>query len=210
MNFIKSEKSKSSFENLSDSELVVGILANENRSKQRSLQIELYNRYVDKVYSKCLSLVKEKETAKDLTHDIWVKIFLKLESFRNESQLGSWIYSIAYNHCITFLKQRKRINIDDFKNERVEQIPNDDTGLENKVLKELQFTQLEAVFGQLNEGEKLILLMRYQDGFSVKEIAKTLNLKEGAVKMRLKRSRDHLAELLESLQQNDTKAFQYE
>ena len=208
MTFIK-KKQPSSLKELSDSELVSSILVNENPKNQRLFQVELYNRYVDKVYSKCISLVKNKEIAKDLTHDIWVKIFLKLHTFRKESQIGSWIYSITYNHCMTFLKKKNRMKIDELTVEKVHKIPYDKSGLENKILQELQFTQLEEVFEQLNEGEKLILMMYYDDGFSVKGIAKSLKLTEGAVKMRLKRSRDRLAELLESLR-NQTKAFQHE
>ena len=69
-----------------------------------------------------------------------------------------------------------------------------------KFLQELQLDQLEILFRQLKGDDKIILLMRYQDSMSVKQIAATLGIGESAVKMRLKRSRDRLAELLKSSQ----------
>ena len=77
-----------------------------------------------------------------------------------------------------------------------EQMATDDIELENKLLKDLQLNQLEKLFKELKADEKMVLLMRYQDGMSVKQISTSLSIGESAVKMRLKRSRDRLAELL--------------
>ena len=59
----------------------------------------IYDRYANKVYRKCLSVIKESDTAQDLVHDILVKVFVSLPTFKGQSKLGSWIYAITYNPC---------------------------------------------------------------------------------------------------------------
>ena len=192
MAFLKSSKIDNI--ELSDNDLVQAIIDENDRTLKRNLQEALYDRYADRIFSKCYYMVKDRDIAKDLSHDIFVKVFINLTKFRGDSPFYGWIYAIAYNHCINHLEKSKRLKLDDFEAKSYE-IASDDTELEYKILKDIQLTQLEKLMGELPEAERMILLMRYQDGLSVKEVATMLNLGESAVKMRLKRSRDHLAEL---------------
>ncbi len=192
MVFLKNNETE--FTELPDKELVACILAEKNKEVQRRMQEELYDRYADKVFYKCITFVKDGETAKDLAHDILVKMFLKLKDYKGISPFYGWIFAIAYNHCVSYLQKQKRMVLEDF-DAREFNLTTDEIETENQELKELQLTQLEHLMEELNENEKLILLMRYQDGMPVKEIAGTLEMGESAVKMRLKRSRDRLAEL---------------
>ena len=180
---------------LSDKELVETIVNINDRQKIRKIQELLYDRYAGKIYYKCRSMVRNDEVAKDLSHDIIVKIFLKLDKFRGESSFYSWVYAITYNHCISYLEKEKRLKMEEYDSHSFE-IAADSTGLEEKILQEARLEQLEGNFQKLSDPERLLLLMRYQDGISIKEIATTLNIGESAVKMRLKRSRDHLARLI--------------
>ena len=99
-----------------------------------------------------------------------------------------------------YLQKQKRLQYNDYEESEYEHMATDDIELENKIMRDLQLTQLETVFEQLNPEEKIVLMMRYQDGMSVKEVAEALNVGESAVKMRLKRSRDHLAVLINDLE----------
>ena len=188
----------SAFPDLQDEQLVTALLAEESRERQRLLQEELYDRYADKVFCKCLSIVKDHETAKDLTHDIFIKIFLKLKDFKSTSPLYGWVFAIAYNHCINYINKQNRQRTEDFDDHSYD-ISEDEIEQQNDELKELQTQQLEHLLGELSEDDRLILLMRYQDDMAVKEIAESLDLGESAVKMRLKRSRDRLAELFKTI-----------
>ena len=183
---------------LSDNELVTSILEFQNRNQVREYQHILYNRYVDRVYAKCISLITNSEIAKDLTHDIFVKVFINLNKFRNESPFFSWVFAITYNHCFNYLQKVKRIRIEnletygiDYSIEEIEQSHNE--------LHEIHLQQLEALITRIQESERIILFMRYWDGMSVKQIGEVLGIGESAVKMRIKRSRDHLADLLMKL-----------
>lgn len=179
-------------EKISDKEIVERIIA----TGDKELFHILYERYADKVYRKCLLLTKDRETSKDLAHDILIKVFLNLSKLKKITNFSLWVHSITYNHCIDYLRLKQKVKYEDFEEQAFEDISEEDIEREQQELKELQLSELEAVFAELKEEEKLILLMRYQDDLSIKDIARTLSMGESAVKMRLKRSRDHLAELL--------------
>jgi RNA polymerase sigma-70 factor (ECF subfamily) len=98
------------------------------------------------------------------------------------------------------LKKQKRFRFDNLEATSFDQIDTDDIELENKILKDIQLDQLELLFKELKSDDKMVLLMRYQDGMSVKQISSTLQVGQSAIKMRLKRSRDRLAELLKDAQ----------
>lgn len=191
---------KTASDKTTDEEIVDRILQGELH-----LQELLYDRYSTKIFHKCLSIIKDREAAKDCTHDIMVKIFMKLGDFKGKSAFSLWVHSISYNYCMDYLSKQKRLDFSDYSDHEYEAVANDDESLESKLLQDLKLTQLEIVFEQLTPDERIILLMRYQDGLSVKEISDTLNVGESAVKMRLKRSRDHLAKLINTLDKNSNR-----
>ena len=178
----------------SDPDLVRLILTASNKEEQRGYQKVLYERYAAGIYYKCLSILKNKETAKDLAHDIIIKIFLNLSKYSGKGAFASWVYTIAYNHCISHIQKTKKLKFEGSGEEL--EIAADEEELANKLLKEIQLDKLERLLEQLKEEDKIILLMRYQDAMSIKQIALALSIGESAVKMRLKRSRDYLARLM--------------
>ncbi len=186
---------KTTSEKITDEEIVERVLNGE----QHLLEM-LYDRHSPKIFHKCLSLIKDREAAKDCTHDIIVKVFMNLANFKGRSAFSLWVYSITYNYCMDYLSKQKKMNFSDVSDYEYDNLPNDDSSLENKLLQDLKLTQLETVFEKLNTDDRMLLMMRYQDGMSVKDISESLNLGESAIKMRLKRSRDRLADLIEELE----------
>lgn len=151
---------------------------------------QLYERYCDKVYRKCLSFSKDPAKAEDLTHDVFLKLVVKLSSFKEQSKFSTWLYSITYNYCTDQLrsqKLRREVYVDDGW-ERLD-VGSDD-GLAE--LAEMEAQQLERALHRLPADEQSMLLMKYQDDISIRDIATVNGLTESAVKMRLKRSRDKL------------------
>ncbi|AKD57222.1 RNA polymerase sigma factor [Spirosoma radiotolerans] len=173
-------------ETISDEELVRLYV-----ETQRNAYFErLYERYCDRVYRKCLSFIKDPVRAEDLTHDIFLKLVVKLSSFREQAKFSTWLYSITYNYCTDQLRSqnlRREVYMDDGW-ERLD-VGNDD-GLAE--LAELEAKQLQKALHQLPPEEQTMLLMKYQDDISIRDIADLNGLTESAVKMRLKRSRDKL------------------
>lgn len=191
----QTETNAGQFTEIEDKELVSRILQAESPQGQRRWQEELYRRYSGKIYYKCLSLIKDPETARDLAHDIFIKIFLNLSRYKGNAPFYSWVFAIVYNHCFDYLNKKKKNFTVDVAGLPVEPAA-DDTALQDKIFREAQLSDLERAFQQLKEFERLLLSMYYQDGLPIKAIAQTLGMTESAIKMRLKRSRDKLAGLL--------------
>lgn len=178
--------------NLSDEEVVSEII----RTQSPVLIDVLYERYANKVYRKCMSFVKESSIAEDLTHDIFLKVYFNLASFKQKSKFSTWLYSITYNFCIDYLrknKKQKMVSIEDYdgvvNNMEVESA--DD-------LKHIAVERLTKLLERVKVEEKMILLMKYRDNMSIKEIQSVFNISESAVKMRIKRAKEKVKKMHES------------
>ncbi|WP_338876588.1 sigma-70 family RNA polymerase sigma factor [Spirosoma sp. SC4-14] len=156
----------------------------------------LYNRYVNKVYSRCLSLTKDSEKAQDFTHDIFIRMFSHLDRFQERSSFSTWLYSISYNYCMDQLRVGNRLptsSLSDNDDADDRQIASTDDA------EDLNYSlqKLSWAMKNISQEEASILRMKYQDGLDIRQIANQLNLNESAVKMRLKRTRDKVRQLYE-------------
>lgn len=149
----------------------------------------LYERYAGKVYSKCLSLLKDEALAQDATQEIFMKIFTNLARFREQAKFSTWVYSITYNYCIDFLRRRQK-NKDLFSDEldKASDVPQEE--VPDEALLAMEARQLKEVLERIPTGDKAILLMKYQDDMSIKDIADILDKTESAVKMKIKRAKE--------------------
>jgi RNA polymerase sigma-70 factor (ECF subfamily) len=198
MALFKQSKSAIDKPTLPDEEIVARIL----RGEQQLLEL-LYDRYSARIFHKCLSLIKDREASKDCTHDIIVKVFMNLAKYKGTAAFSLWVHSITYNYCMDYLQKQKRMDFSEFAESELDGVANDDESLENKLLQDLKLTQLEIVFEKLNPDDKMLLMMRYQDGMSVRDISESLGVGESAIKMRLKRSRDRLGDLIIDLEKKE-------
>lgn len=161
-------------------------------TQQNAYFERLYERYCDKVYRKCLSFTKDPIRAEDLAHDVFLKLAVKMGSFRGQAKFSTWLYSITYNYCTDHLRSahlRREVYVDEGW-ERLDVNVDEDKDLAE--LAEVEAQQLQRALEQLPADEQTMLLMKYQDDVSIREIAEFNGLTESAVKMRLKRSRDKL------------------
>ncbi len=177
----------------SDEEIVAAL--------QRSMEAErfavLYDRYKDKVYQRCLSLARDKQFAADFTHDVFLRAFVNLPKFDNRSRFGTWLYSIAYNYCLDQLRRQSKSRTIDLDDTRMaSDLPED--SFETELL-ELRAEALDRVLQDLMPEDRALLLMKYQDEVSVKEMAEINGTGESAVKMRLLRARERAIALYRKL-----------
>ena len=177
---------------LKDAEIVELII----RSGNPEFFEELYDRYAKKIFSKCLSFSKNRSEAKDLAHDVLIKIYLNLSKYKQKAKFSTWIYAITYNYCVDYqLKKKKQMTI-------LEELKNDNPNVlfqnyADQDLEEITTKTLTQLLEKVSLAEKTLLLMKYQDNFSVKEIAKIIGAGESAVKMKLLRSKAKIMKLYE-------------
>lgn len=168
---------------VSDEELVKLYLESQNVAYFNIL----YKRYSGKNFGKCISLLKSESLAEDATQDVMMKILMNLAKFSGKSRFSTWIYSITYNYCIDFLRRKKKdpsIYVDDFiENLDVEEEVDDSFLLETSV------KRLKVILEDIPSGDKTILLMKYQDEMSIREIGEILDKSVSAIKMKIKRAK---------------------
>lgn len=153
----------------------------------------LYSRYADKVYSKCLSLLKNEASAQDAAQDIFLKIFLNLAKFNKKSRFSTWVYSITYNYCIDTIRRKKKEKTILTDDESEHDTPEED--VDEKEILEMEIERLAFVLDKVPEEDKLVLLMKYREGLSIKDISKAFNKSESAIKMKLKRAKNKVRKI---------------
>lgn len=187
--------SKEPFEKVDDDILVYKIVETRN---QHLFGI-LYDRYSDIIYNKCLSFVEDTEEAQDMTHDIFVKLFVKLNTYKANAKFSTWLYSFTYNFCVNHIQRKLKENRNSYSvsDELLENYKDDI--IDDKEIFELKIEKLNQSLKLLEVEDKSILLMKYQDDFSIKEIADTLEIGESATKMRLNRAKNRLIKVYNEL-----------
>ena len=155
----------------------------------------LYDRYSGKVYRKCISLLKDEEMARDATQGIFVKIFVSLARFSGKSKFSTWVYSITYNYCIDYLRKIKKER--NLFSDEMEPATEPIEEVDDNELLQMKVERLKKVLENIPSGDKAILLMKYQQEMSIKEIAEILDKTDNTVKMRIKRAK-HKAKLVYS------------
>ncbi|MDF4223492.1 sigma-70 family RNA polymerase sigma factor [Maribacter sp. M208] len=181
-------------EEYTDLELVKRIVANNDSM----LFGVLYDRYSKLVYNKCLGFAKSNKEAEDLTQDIFLMLYVKLGSFKGNSKFSTWLYSFTYNFCVNYVNRNKerKINDNSVKFETHEDVPVEVT---DNLLLEMQVDKLKKALELIAPEDKSILLLKYQDGASIKELEDILELKSSAIKMRLKRAKAKVTEMYKTL-----------
>lgn len=156
-------------------------------TRQNAYFEQLYNRYVSKVYRRCYSLTKDASQAEDFTHDIFLRIHSNMNRFQERSAFSTWLYAISYNYCMDQLRSTSRNNIIEL-DESAHNMPdvNDTEQLEQRL------RHLSVVMENMTLEESMLIRLKYEDDLDIKEIARQYNLKDSAIKMRLKRTRDKI------------------
>ena len=148
--------------------------------------------------NKCLGFSKSNKEAEDLAQDIFLMLFVKLGSFKGNSKFSTWLYSFTYNFCVNYVNRNKerKINDNSVKYDTQEDIPVDVT---DDLLLQMQVDKLKKALELIAPEDKSLLLLKYQDGASIKELENILDLKPSAIKMRLKRAKAKVTEMYKTL-----------
>jgi len=182
-------KAEQDFNKLSDEELVETIV-----SSNDTLLFEiLYDRYAKMVYNKCRGFSKRDDEAEDLAQDIFLKLFVKLKTFKGNSKFSTWLYAFTYNHCVNYVNRNTAKKIE---KQSVDATHIEDSGYSiednDNDINQLKVEKLKEALELISPEEKMILLLKYQDYLSIKELTNILDIGESAVKMRIKRAKEKL------------------
>jgi RNA polymerase sigma factor (sigma-70 family) len=167
---------------------------------------ELMARYRESIYYMLLKMVNNKDDADDLTLEAFGKAFRRLGQYTPNYAFSTWLFRIATNNCIDFLRKKKNnalFSID-------KPIENDEGGElsidirsshldpEEKVIKKQKIQLMHEVVDKLKPKYKELIELRYFKEYSYEEISEKLNLPLGTVKAQLFRAREFLYNIIKN------------
>jgi len=169
----------------------------------------IYNRYSSRVYNTVLSYLQQPQDAEEVTQDVFIEVYRSAEQFKGEAAISTWIYRIAVNKSLDFIRHRSRKKRFAF----LSSIFQSETGelqhdrphfdhpgmqLENKEKGRMLFAALD----RLPETQKTAFILFQIEGLSYKEIAEVMQQTESGVESLLHRARSSLRKHLEGFYKN--------
>jgi RNA polymerase sigma factor (sigma-70 family) len=162
---------------LEDKELLAKIRDPETTQYGFNLLVRAYQQ---KVYWHIRKMVIDHDDADDVTQEVFIKVYKHIGSFREDSQLYTWIYRIATNECLSFLQRKKRrffLPIGDVAGELISKLDNAPHISGDEIQLKLQKALLK-----LPDKQRLVFNMKYFDDMSYEEISEITNTSVGALK----------------------------
>lgn len=162
---------------LNDQEIILQFA--EEKTKNKAFDT-LIRKYQEKIYWHVRKMVIDHEDANDLTQEIFVKIWKGLANFKGESQLFTWMYRIATNECLTFLKKKRQrffLPLVDVGQELSQKLDNSEYISGDEIQIKLQKALLK-----LPDKQRLVFNMKYYDEMKYEEISEIVGTSIGALK----------------------------
>ena len=159
---------------------------------------QIYKNHSKMVFNLCLNYLQNTEDAEEATQDIFVKIYEKIDGFRSDSTLKTWIYRISITHCLDVIKAKNRQKRFGFMQslfgktgeEVIPQKNFDHPGVELENKEAIQ--ELMNLIQELPDNQKTALILKSIEGLSGKEIAEVMKLSEKAIESLLSRAKQSL------------------
>ncbi len=175
--------------NISEQELIT--LLQHESTREKGFHI-LVLQYQERLYWHIRRIVKTHDDANDVTQNVFIKVYRNIDKFKGNSKLYTWLYRIATNESLTFVKKQQRQATEAFDNpdfnfaERLTA----DVHLESNDIRHI----LQKAIDQLPEKQRLVFTMRYFDDLSYQAISEILGTSQGG----LKASYHHAAKKIEA------------
>lgn len=174
------------------------------REGDRAEFAKVVEAYSEKMYRLILKMLRNPQDAEDVLQETFLKAYRGFEDFRGNAKISTWLYRIATNEALMFLRQKEepKVSID-------KQALADDGQAytpmkivdwcclpEEELLSSEAMDYLDRAIDQLSESMRITFLLRDLEGLSTRETAEVLDISKAAVKTRLSRARMHLRERL--------------
>lgn len=162
-------------------------------------------KYQMPIYNLCFRMTGNAEDAADMTQEAFLKAWKGLSSFQFESAFSTWLYRLASNTCLDYLRalrRRPQVSLTVEDNDREEQvldIPDATPTPEETLVTAEEQRLLSEALALLEVEQRQIIVMRVVNELSYAEISSVLGIKEGTVKSRLARARENLRKKLQQL-----------
>ena len=175
----------------SDQELIIEF--------QQSIQKEaaftqLLNRHQQKVYYQIKRMVDNHADADDISQQVWIKVWNKLDGFKMESEFATWLFRVAYNETLNFIQKQKRKSDQNLSEEFID-YKNASKGSDNPKSTQIQIA-LEQAIKQLPEKQRFVFMLRYFEVYNYEKIAEITSTTVGGAKANFHQAIKKMEEIL--------------
>lgn len=164
---------------------------------------KLMSYYRDSIYFMLLKMTNNKDDAEDLTIEAFGKAFKKLEQYSPDYAFSTWLFKIATNNCIDFIRKKKQetYSLDQEYNDEsgtslAQRIEDDGLNPEDELIKEQKIIAMREVVKRLKPHYRVLIELRYFRELSYEEISAELDIPIGTVKAKLFRAREQLQNMM--------------
>ncbi|MDD4761410.1 MAG: RNA polymerase sigma factor [Candidatus Pacebacteria bacterium] len=158
---------------------------------------EIVERYEKKIFFYVRRFLNNQDDARDLTQDVFVKVYKNIQSFDSEKRFSPWIYRIAHNEAVNIIKKKIREPLNFFDPEVLFPHPVANEDPQSDAEKNEIKKALEECLEDMDEKYKEVLILRYFEDMDYKDIAEILKIPVVTVGVRLNRGKDKLREIYE-------------
>ncbi|MFM2224313.1 MAG: hypothetical protein RJA07_515 [Bacteroidota bacterium] len=181
-----------------DFELIQSALSGSSQAYEK-----LLGKYKDAVFFMILKMVHNRDDAEDITIETFGKVFNRLEQYKSDFAFSTWLYRIATNNAIDFIRKRKIETLSihtplsgDNEYDHSHNIPSEAPDPEEVFIKKQRADNVRVTLSKLNIKYRALIQKRYFEELSYDEIAKEMNLPVGTVKAQLFRAKELLFAIL--------------
>lgn len=164
----------------------------------------LVQAYQRPVYNLAYRMLGNPEEAEDAAQETFLRAYSRLHQYNPKHKFSTWVFSIANHHCIDRLRRRRLTTVPMDETPLVFALESDADQPEDKLLAEERAQEVQALIDQLAPQYRTPVILRYWHGYSYQEIAEIMEISLAAVKSRLFRARQKLAEVYQQSQQTTT------
>lgn len=180
-----------------------------HRKSQAERFEEMVQAHERMLYLLCLRMTGHPQDAQDCAQEALLRAYRAFDSFRGQSSAKTWLYRIAYNACLDFLRKRKdAASLDALREAGFDpadsRMPQPGDRLERQELRR----QIEYALTLLPEDQRAVIVLRDFQQLPYDEIAEVLEISEGTVKSRLSRAREKMKNILLQMEQSDFSCVQ--
>jgi RNA polymerase sigma-70 factor (ECF subfamily) len=162
---------------MTDQELIIQF---QNGKAKEDAFTQLLKRHRETVFFQIKKMVLDHADADDIAQAVWIKVWNKLDGFKQESAFSTWLFRVAYNETLNYIAQKKRLKAHSTQNEldhNLEHPSSQDTLKETAIQ-----IKLERAIAELPEKQRFVFMLRYYEDFDYEKIASITGTTVGGAK----------------------------
>jgi RNA polymerase sigma-70 factor (ECF subfamily) len=156
------------------------IIQFQNGDSKEEAFTQLLKRHRERVFFQIKKMVLEHADADDIAQAVWIKVWNKLDGFKQESAFSTWLFKVAYNETLNFIAQKKRLKTHSTQNELDHSLehPSSQDAFKETAIQ----IKLERAIAELPEKQRFVFMLRYYEAFDYEKIASITGTTVGGAK----------------------------